>query len=47
LKNKNLILDKVDVIQAQPIIFQNKNLIEDFSIVHKNNILEKSLDFLD
>lgn len=47
LKNTNTIFDKTDVIQAQPILFKNKNLLEDFLIVHKNNILEKSIDFLD
>jgi hypothetical protein len=47
LKDTNKIFDKIDAIQAQPIIFKNKNLLEDFFIVHKNNILEKSIDFLD
>ena len=47
LKSSNNIFDKVDVIQVQPILFKNKNLLEDFFSVHKTNILNKSLDFLD
>jgi len=47
LKDSNSIFNKVDIIQVQPIIFKNKSLLEDFEIIHKSKILEKSLDFLD
>jgi len=36
-----------DVVQVQPIVFKNRNLIEDFHLIHKNNMLIKSLDYLD
>ena len=34
-------------MQVQPIVFKNRNLIEDFHLIHKNNMLIKSLDYLD
>lgn len=42
----NILLDNVDVVQVQPIEFLNKNLFQDFEIVHKNNMLKISLEFL-
>tara|TARA_B100001093_G_C26848195_1_gene1023837 strand:- start:787 stop:1602 length:816 start_codon:yes stop_codon:yes gene_type:complete len=47
LTTDNKIFDKVDVLQVQPIIFKDRNLLEDFQIIHKNDILEKSLQFLE
>lgn len=46
LNPNNDIFNKIDVIQVQPIIFSKKNLFQDFEIVHKNNVLKKSLQFL-
>ena len=37
----------IDSIQVQPIIFNKKNLLKDFLLVHKCNMLEKSIDFLE
>tara|TARA_B100000242_G_scaffold292481_1_gene267975 strand:+ start:68 stop:880 length:813 start_codon:yes stop_codon:yes gene_type:complete len=36
----------IDCAQIQPIIFQKKNLIEDFMNIHKTDILIKCADFL-
>lgn len=46
LKEDDRIFLESNVIQVQPIIFRNRNLLEDFSIIHRNNILEESLEFL-
>ena len=46
LQSSNNIFEKVDVIQVQPILFKNRNLLEDFDTIHKTNLLIKSLDFL-
>ena len=46
LKNNNLIFQNNDVILVQPIIYRNKNLLEDFYSVHKTKILEDSSSFL-
>ena len=45
-KNNNLIFQNNDVILVQPIIYRNKNLLEDFYSVHKTKILEDSSSFL-
>ena len=37
---------KIDCAQIQPIIFQNKNLLEDFIDIHKTDIIIKCADFL-
>ena len=37
----------IDAIQVQPIIFNKKNLLEDFLLVHKSKMLIKSIDFLE
>ena len=34
-------------IQVQPIVFKNKNLLYDFKEIHKSDILEEAIDFLD
>ena len=47
LKENNPNLNKFENFQVQPIIFKEKNLLEDFLVVHKNDSLEKSIDFLD
>ena len=47
LTTDNKIFDKVDVLQVQPIIFEDRNLLEDFQIIHKSDVLEKSLQFLE
>ena len=47
LKENNRIFLELDVIQVQPIIFKNRNLLEDFAIIHGNNILDNSLEFLE
>jgi len=47
LKLENDILNKNDVIQVQPIIFEQKNLFEDFEEIHKCDALKKSIEFLD
>ena len=47
LKNDNKIFDTAEAIQVQPIIFKDRNLLDDFKIIHKNDALEKSLDFLE
>ena len=44
LKN-NPNLNKFENFQVQPIIFKEK-FIEDFLVVHENDSLEKSIDFL-
>ena len=46
LSEKNSILEKQNNFQVQPIYFSNRNLKEDFRIIHKNDSLEKSLNFL-
>lgn len=46
LDPENKVLKNNDVIQVQPITFSKRNLFEDFKIIHKNNSLIKSLDFL-
>ena len=46
LKKDNKLLSQSDVIQVQPITFENKNLLKDFEEVHKCDALEKSLEFL-
>lgn len=46
LSPENKILNHVDVIQVQPIIFKDKNLVQDFNSVHKNDLLIESLSFL-
>ena len=47
LNQDNNEIEKFDSIQVQPIIFVNKNLIEDFYEIHKTDILIRSLEFLD
>ena len=47
LDEKNPLLEEQQTFQVQPINFNNKNLLEDFKIVHKNDCLEKSIFFLD
>ncbi len=47
LDPKNLKISKYENIQVQPIIFKEKNLITDFNEIHKSNILEESIQFLD
>jgi len=47
LKENNDIFKKNEVILIQPIIYQNKNLFQDFEDVHKTNILRESLSFFD
>ena len=46
LNENNHDFKKNDCAQVQPIIFKNKNLVEDFYEIHKTNILLKSADFL-
>jgi len=46
LDSQNVFLNQKDVFQVQPIIFKNRNLIEDFSLIHNTNIIYKCLDFL-
>lgn len=46
LNKDNNIFYNYDAIQVQPINFKNRNLIEDFFLIHKNESLIKSLDFL-
>lgn len=46
LKKDNPILLENDVIQVQPITFKNKNLLENFKIVHDPNTLDDCLAFL-
>ena len=43
LNQDNNEIEKFDSIQVQPIIFVNKNLIEDFYEIHKTDILIRSL----
>ena len=47
LSQKNPLLSSSDTFQVQPIIFKNKNLLEDFKIIHKNDSLDKSINFLE
>lgn len=47
LSIENKILKDVDVIQVQPIIFKEKNLLQDFEEIHKCDALIKSIEFLD
>jgi hypothetical protein len=47
LNPSNNIFKNKDVIQVQPIVYKNRNLFEDFKIIHKTDILNKSLNFLD
>ena len=50
--NKNLLepndhdFTKIDCAQVQPIIFQNKNLIEDFINIHKTDVIVQCANFL-
>ena len=37
---------KIDCVQVQPIIFQNKNLIEDFINIHKTDVIIQCANFL-
>lgn len=46
LDEHNNLLKQNDVIQVKPIIFKNKNLLQDFQEVHKSDALNKSLYFL-
>lgn len=46
LKPENKILNHIDILQVHPINFKNRNLFQDFELVHKNNLLFDSLDFL-
>ena len=46
LLENNPILKNSDCIQVRPIIFKKKNLFEDFQEVHKCDILEQSINFL-
>ena len=46
LNKENTLLKQKDVLQVQPIIFKNKNLLEDFSKIHDTNIIYECLDFL-
>ena len=46
IKDNNSLLKTNNVILIQPIIYKNKNLFQDFFDVHKTNILEYSLNFL-
>ena len=47
LDEKNPLLDEEKIFQVQPINFNNKNLLENFKIIHKNDCLEKSIFFLE
>ena len=47
LLNENYFIHDFDCIQVQPIIFKNKNLIEDFKEIHKVDILQDCANFLD
>jgi hypothetical protein len=47
LKQNNEIFKNNDAILIQPIIYSNKNLLEDFKEVHKTDILEECLNFLE
>ena len=47
LKLENKDFGNFDVIQVQPIIFNKKNLFEDFLQIHETNLLEKSLNFFE
>ena len=47
LKENNPIFNKDKTFQVQPIVFKNKNLLDDFKIIHNNDSLEKSILFLD
>ena len=46
LKNSKLI-ESLDCIQVQPIKFTTKSLLSDFKEIHKVNILEECVNFLD
>ncbi len=46
LLNQSKSLENLDSIQVQPIEFKNKNLFIDFKEVHKIDILEDCLNFL-
>ena len=47
LKPDNKIFSECDSIQVQPIIFKNENLFSQFEKIHKKNILENCIEFLD
>lgn len=47
LKTDNKLFSNTDIFQVQPIIFKKRNLLEDFFIVHNNNALKETLDFLE
>lgn len=47
LKPNNEFFNKSDVILVQPIVFKNKTLLSDLNEVHKSNIIEECLNFLD
>ncbi len=46
LSENNELLKTHQTFQVQPIIFKNRNLFEDFKIIHKNDSLERSIFFL-
>ena len=46
LKPNDHDLTKIDCAQVQPIIFQNKNLIEDFINIHKTDVIIQCANFL-
>ena len=47
LQPKDLLLEKFDSIQVQPIIFKNKSLLKDFQEIHNSSILEQCVNLLD
>ena len=47
LRENNDNFKKNEVILIQPIIYQNKNLFQDFEDVHKTDILKETLNFFD
>ena len=47
LSPDNKIFLNCDVILAQPIVFKNQTLFQQFDTVHKNNILENCINFLE
>ena len=47
LKENNPIFNKDKTFQVQPIVFKNKNLLDDFKTIHNNDSLEKSILFLE
>ena len=47
LKPEENNIKDLESIQIQPIVFKNKNLLEDFKEIHNSNILEECLEFLE